>query len=147
MAKEKETAVEQTAEKEKLDFNPIHVMQRIAELEKELKEAKEDSAKAKEVQEGSMSNGMKQALLERNLQKAMLEAKKDTVKLTLPLLPGRDDEEEAVCGVNGVLWKVRRGEEVEVPRCVAEVFQNADKQKLEAMKRRKGLQKKVEKNK
>lgn len=113
------------------------------ELRKEIENLKDNQT----VVQKDMSNGMKQALLERNLQKAMLEAKKDTVKITLPLLPGRDDEEEAVCGVNGVLWKVRRGEEVEVPRCVAEVFQNADKQKLEAMKRRKGLQKKAEKNK
>lgn len=112
-------------------------------LRKEIENLKDNQTVAQK----DMSNGMKQALLERNLQKAMLEAKKDTVKITLPLLPGRDDEEEAVCGVNGVLWKVRRGEEVEVPRCVAEVFQNADKQKLEAMKRRKGLQKKAEKNK
>ncbi len=88
-----------------------------------------------------VSGGQKQALLERKLHQAMVAAKKDTVKLLLPLLDGEDDD-TAVCGVNGVLWQVKRGEEVEVPRCVAEVFHNAEKQKKEARERRQALQKK-----
>ena len=98
-----------------------------------------------QAKESELSSGQKQALLERNLQKAMLEAKQDTVKLTLPMLPGADDDDTAVCGVNGVLWQIKRGEEVEVPRCVAEVFANADKQKMAAIQYKKGLQKKKKK--
>ena len=107
-------------------------------LRKEIEQLKDNQTVAQK----DMSNGMKQALLERNLQIAMAKAKEDTVKITLPLLPGADDEDTAVCGVNGVLYQVKRGEEVEVPRCVAEVFQNADKQKLEAKQRRQALQNK-----
>jgi hypothetical protein len=127
---------------EKDNMTKAELQDMIDEMKKEIENMKDNQAVAQK----EMTDGMKQALLERNLQKAMMEAKQDMVDFYLPLLPGRDDEEEAVCGVNGVLWKVRRGETVKVPRCVAEVFQNADKQKLEAMKRRKGLQKKSEKN-
>ena len=114
-------------------------------MKKQLKASQEEIEQLKDnqtVAQKDMSNGMKQALLERNLQIAMAKAKEDTVKITLPLLPGADDEDTAVCGVNGVLYQVKRGEEVEVPRCVAEVFQNADKQKLEAKQRRQALQNK-----
>ena len=134
------------AEKEKNQEMTMEAMlAKFAELEAKLEAAEKASAEVTQAKESELSSGQKQALLERNLQKAMLEAKQDTVKLTLPMLPGADDDDTAVCGVNGVLWQIKRGEEVEVPRCVAEVFANADKQKMAAIQYKKGLQKKKKK--
>lgn len=134
------------AEKEKKQEMTMEAMlAKFAELEAKLEAAEKASAEVTQAKESELSSGQKQALLERNLQKAMLEAKQDTVKLTLPMLPGADDDDTAVCGVNGVLWQIKRGEEVEVPRCVAEVFANADKQKMAAIQYKKGLQKKKKK--
>lgn len=117
------------------------MLAKFAELEAKLEAAEEASREVKQAKEYELTSGQKQALLERNLQKAMLEAKKETVTITLPVLPGADDDDTAVCGINGVLWQIRRGEPVEVPKCVAEVFANADKQKMAAIQYKKGLQK------
>ena len=134
------------AEKEKKQEMTMEAMlAKFAELEAKLEAAEKASAEVTQAKESELSSGQKQALLERNLQKAMLEAKKETVMLTLPMLPGADDDDTAVCGVNGLLWQVKRGEPVEVPKCVAEVFANADKQKMAAIQYKKGLQKKKKK--
>lgn len=128
------------AKKEELTMESL--LAKLEEMEAKLEKAEQ---KTEVLKESGLTSGQKQAILERNLQKAMAEAKKDLVKITLPVLPGADDDDEAFVGVNGVRWQIRRGEEVEVPRCVAEAFQNADKQKTEARNRRKALQKKAEK--
>ena len=134
------------AEKEKKQEMTMEAMlAKFAELEAKLEAAEKASAEVTQAKESELSSGQKQALLERNLQKAMLEAKKETVMLTLPMLPGADDDDTAVCGVNGLLWQVKRGEPVEVPKCVAEVFAIADKQKMAAIQYKKGLQKKKKK--
>ena len=134
------------AEKEKKQEMTMEaLLAKFQELEAKLEAAEKASAEVTQAKESELSSGQKQALLERNLQKAMLEAKKETVMLTLPMLPGADDEDTAVCGVNGVLWQVKRGEPVEVPKCVAEVFHNADKQKMAAIQYKKGLQNKKKK--
>ena len=52
--------------------------------------------------------------------------KKKTVTVYLPFVEGEEDE--ITVGVNGVMYKVRRGEEVEVPRAVAVVICNANLQ-------------------
>jgi hypothetical protein len=129
-------------DEKKQELSMESLLAKLEEMEQKLAKAEKKSDEIKEVQEATLTSGQKQALLERNLQMAMELARQDTVMITLPLLPGADDDDTAVCGVNGVLYQVKRGEEVEVPRCVAEVFRNADKQKLEARERRKGLQKK-----
>lgn len=52
----------------------------------------------------------------------MAEAK---VKVTMPR--ARDGEEtEVFVGVNGQAWRIRKGQTVEVPACVAEVLRNAE---------------------
>jgi Zn finger protein HypA/HybF involved in hydrogenase expression len=129
-------------DEKKQELSMESLLAKLEEMEQKLEKAEKKSDEIKEVQEATLTSGQKQALLERNLQMAMEQARQDTVMITLPLLPGADDDDTAVCGVNGVLYQAKRGEEVEVPRCVAEVFRNADKQKLEARERRKGLQKK-----
>ncbi len=52
--------------------------------------------------------------------------KKKTVTVYLPYIEGEEDE--ITVGVNGVMYKVKRGEEVEVPRAVAVVIRNANLQ-------------------
>lgn len=131
MAKEKELTMES-------------LLKKLEEMEQKLEKAEKKTEDLKEVQESVLTSGQKQAMLEKNLQMAMVEAKKDTVKVMLPVI-GANDEEDAFVGVNGVRWQIRRGEEVEVPRCVAEVFRNAEMQKAEARNRRKALQNKAEK--
>ena len=78
---------------EKDNMTKAELQDMIDEMKKEIENMKDNQAVAQK----EMTDGMKQALLERNLQKAMLEAKQDMVDFYLPLLPGRDDEEEAVC--------------------------------------------------
>ena len=53
------------------------------------------------------------------------------VKILLPR--GRKNEENfVIVSVNGRSWKIMRGVEVEVPRCVAEVLENAEMMAEEA---------------
>ena len=44
------------------------------------------------------------------------------VKVLIPIT--RDDEGDAFVSVNTRTWQIQRGEEVEVPECVAEVLKN-----------------------
>lgn len=95
-------------------------------------------------QNAELTEGQKQALLEREFHLTMEKAKKDTVTITLQL--GHDTEDDEVfVSVNGYRYQIQRGVEVEVPRFVAEVLKNSDKQKLEARKRMNELQKKADK--
>lgn len=52
--------------------------------------------------------------------------KKETVTVYLPYIEGEEDE--ITVGVNGKMYKVKRGEEVDVPRAVAVVIRNANLQ-------------------
>lgn len=52
--------------------------------------------------------------------------KDESVTVYLPFIEGEEDE--ITVGVNGKMWKVKRGEEVEVPRCVAVVIRNSNLQ-------------------
>lgn len=61
------------------------------------------------------------------------------VVVTLPIL--NEDDMVQYVAVNGRSFMIRRGEEVEVPECVAEVLKNSERQKLEAMKFRRQLEK------
>ena len=56
--------------------------------------------------------------------------KEKMVKVLLPLLENGDTEQYVA--VNGRSFLIRRGEEVEVPECVAEVLRLSEKQKREA---------------
>lgn len=58
-------------------------------------------------------------------------AKEKTVKIKLPLT--RTEKNDVLVGVNGRTWLIKRGEEVEVPECVAEVLQHKEEMLSEAM--------------
>jgi len=53
------------------------------------------------------------------------------VKIRLPIT--RDDQKAVYVRVNDRTWLIPRGKEWEVPECVAEVLENAEKQQLERM--------------
>lgn len=50
----------------------------------------------------------------------------DKVKIRLPRLPKGEDN-FMIASVNGYVVKIKRGEEVEIPRAIAEVIENAEK--------------------
>ena len=52
------------------------------------------------------------------------------VRVTLTIINEHDMEQYV--GINGRSWLIRRGEEVEVPECVAEVLKLSENQKREA---------------
>ena len=56
--------------------------------------------------------------------------KEKTVKVTLPII--NENDMVQYVAVNGRSFQIRRGEEVEVPECVAEVLRLSELQKREA---------------
>jgi hypothetical protein len=46
------------------------------------------------------------------------------IKIRIPR--SRDNQDDVFVGVNGRTWLIKRGVEVEVPECVAEVIRNAE---------------------
>lgn len=56
----------------------------------------------------------------------MAKAEKAENKVHVRLPRARAGEEDTVfVGVNGRTWRIKKGEDVEVPECVAEVLQNS----------------------
>ena len=51
--------------------------------------------------------------------------KEKLVKIRIPR--GRENQDDVFVGVNGRTWLIKRGVEVEVPECVAEVIRNSEK--------------------
>ena len=66
----------------------------------------------------------------------MAEAKKETVKkeetVKIKLPRGRKDEPDVFVSVNERTWLIKRGIEVEVPVCVAEVLEHQEQMQEEA---------------
>ena len=58
-------------------------------------------------------------------------AENKTVKIKIPLT--RTEKEDVFVGVNGRTWLIKRGEEVEVPACVAEVLRHKEEMLEQAM--------------
>lgn len=56
----------------------------------------------------------------------------EKVKVLIPYVPGEDPEQ--VVGLNGKLYKIRKGETVEVPVGVAKILENSGKQNMLARK-------------
>ena len=50
--------------------------------------------------------------------------KEKTVRIRLP--KDRRDQEDVFVGINEKTWLIKRGVEVEVPECVAEVLENRE---------------------
>lgn len=53
------------------------------------------------------------------------------VKIRLPLT--RSQREDVFVGINGRTWLIRRGEEVDVPECVAKVLERKEAMLAKAM--------------
>lgn len=58
-------------------------------------------------------------------------AKEKTVKIRLPLT--KAEKNDVFVGVNGRTWLIKRGTEVEVPECVAEVLRHKEEMLEQAM--------------
>lgn len=58
-------------------------------------------------------------------------AKEKKVKIRIPLT--RTEKDDVFVGVNGRTWLIKRGEEVEVPECVAEVLRHREEMLTKAM--------------
>lgn len=58
-------------------------------------------------------------------------AKPKTVTINLPL--SRHEKDDVFVGVNGKTWLIKRGVDVEVPACVAEVLKHREEMLAEAM--------------
>jgi hypothetical protein len=56
--------------------------------------------------------------------KATETAKEKLVKIRIPR--ERDRQDDVFVGINGRTWLIKRGVEVEVPECVAEVIRNSE---------------------
>lgn len=69
-------------------------------------------------------------------------AKDDSrVRIMIPYIEGEDPEETV--GINGVFYKIIKGEEVEVPRAVASVLSNSNKQYKTALSNQRKFKKQV----
>ena len=120
-----------------------------AKIDKELAQKELEAMKQRQAEnqkghtEKELTPGQKRVAMERRIQKAMEEAKKDTVNIRLPLLPG-SEEDEVFVGVNGYRYQIKRGMDVEVPVFVAEALKNSENQKLYAHNTMRALQAKAE---
>lgn len=56
----------------------------------------------------------------------------ETVKIKLPRLSGKKNDEGEFVSVNERTWLIKRGVEVEVPLCVAELIRNQELMEDEA---------------
>lgn len=54
-----------------------------------------------------------------------------TVKIKLPVT--RKEKDDVFVAVNGKTFQIKRGEEVEIPECVAEVLQHQEEMLVKAM--------------
>lgn len=115
----------------------------LAQQEKEAAQAAAAKLQAEDAAEKTMTAGQKQVQMERRMMQTMEQAKQDTVKIRLPYLPGGSGENEVFVGVNGYRYQIQRGIEVEVPRFVAEVLENSEKQKMQADMTMRALQEKA----
>lgn len=69
----------------------------------------------------------------------MAEVKEKMVKIRLPLT--KTEKDDVFVRVNTRTWLIKRGEEVEIPECAAEVLQHAEEQMLEGLKYQEKVQK------
>ena len=56
---------------------------------------------------------------------------KDMVTIRIPLT--REETDDVVVGVNGRTWLIKRGVNVEVPKCVAEVLRHSEKMLIQSI--------------
>lgn len=107
---------------------------------KEIKITQEELQKliADEVEKITGKRQSKRNVVSREEFEADWERMRERVKFFLPSIPG-DPEGEVTVGWNGVMYKIKRGEEVEMPRGVYEILINSGKQVAELEKTKKEL--------
>ena len=155
MATKKETTAEQTAEnmmptqeemQKLLEENARLRAERdaaeAARIDAELLAAESKNEGKTEEKEAELTAGQKQVQMEKRMQEAMEAAKADKVPIRLPITGNGDDD--VFVSVNGYKYLIRRGEEVEVPRFVAEVLNNSENQKAATYRMMEEMQKKAE---
>ena len=65
----------------------------------------------------------------------------ETIRISIPYVDGEDPEQ--VVGINGKLYKIRKGEPVDVPYDVWMVLENSGKQVMAAKQNREKLKEQV----
>lgn len=138
----KEELAKVKQEKEKQETEILQKFQKMQEELESLKAQKEQPAHvaammkefmAAQKKEEEIAESKKQAIFEKNLFAVMEKEKQDTVTVTLPIDINGEDSEVFV-GVNGYNYLIKRGEPVEVPKFVAEVLANSEKQMVSAIR-------------
>lgn len=114
---------------------------RLEAAEAENKKLKKNLKKAEEEAEAErkLTEGQKQALMERNFRQVMEEEKQKKTTIRLPLKESGENEEVFVA-VNGEKYLIQRGVDVEVPEFVAEVLKDSEAQRMAAWRKQQELQ-------
>lgn len=151
MAEEKKSTNEQPVTLEmvleklsRMEQENTEIRKENAEIKDELEKAQKESKDAKKAaaeasKEKELTEGQKQALMERKIHEAMEEAKKKKVKIMLPIKENGEMDDVFV-GVNGEKYLIQRGIEVEVPEFVAAALQDSNDQKMTAILKNRELQ-------
>lgn len=114
---------------------------RLEAAEAENKKLKKNLKKAEEEAEAErkLTEGQKQALMERNFRQVMEEEKQKKTTIRLSLKESGENEEVFVA-VNGEKYLIQRGVDVEVPEFVAEVLKDSEAQRMAAWRKQQELQ-------
>ena len=113
------------------------IKEKLEKTQKESKDAKKAAAEA--AKEKELTEGQKQALMERRMKEAMEEEKKKKVKITLPI-KDNGEMDDVFVSVNGEKYLIQRGVEVEVPEFVAAALKDSNNQKMAAILKQRELQ-------
>lgn len=128
-AEVKETA--ETTEEKKVEV-PADVSELVAKMVAEelakAKAAEEAEAEAKEKAETEAEKKLREEQQKRGHEK---------VPCFIPYVEG--EPEEVTVGFNGKLYKIKKGEEVQVPRFIYEILVNSGKQRMAAHKKQEEL--------
>lgn len=149
MADENKTVQEQhvtmemvLAELAKMKQENADIKEKLEKTQKESKDAKKAAAEA--AKEKELTEGQKQALMERRMKEAMEEEKKKKVKIMLPI-KDNGEMDDVFVSVNGEKYLIQRGVEVEVPEFVDAVLKDANNQKMAAILKQRELQERARK--
>lgn len=125
------------AELDQIRQENADIKEKLEKTQKDSKDAKKAAAEA--AKEKELTEGQKQALMERRIKEAMEEEKKKKVKITLPI-KDNGEMDDVFVSVNGEKYLIQRGVEVEVPEFVAAALQDSNKQKMAAILKQRELQ-------
>ena len=98
----------------------------------ELAKAKAEAAAEAEAKEKAETEA------EKKLREEQQKRGNEMVPLFIPYVEG--EPEEVTVGFNGKLYKVKKGEDVEVPRFIYEIIVNSGKQRMAAHRKQKELE-------